>query len=393
MKIVFFDFVTHYGGAPQLVVSTAKRLRAEDDVEVVDVYGTCQDYIRVLKDAGIKTRILVPEARSTYVGYRHSKIQRFWCTILQVPVFGRIRKRLTRAILEINPDVVWVYSPKALLFLKFNFGLRRYPVVMYATGCPDALLLPWWYRWVIRSRPNVVMAISTETVRQLRLMGVKAGRIKLVFESIDFAEILDRSRAALESPLPGLDGSPRIFLPATLLHAKGQHTAVKAVSRLKEQGFNPTLWLAGDSAPEDEPYVRYLHELVEERRVSSNVYFLGWRRDVPAIIVQSDIVILPTHTEGFGRVALEAMVLHRPAVTTPVGGMKDLIQDGKDGLFFPVDDDEALARHLARLAKDGEFASELTKNGYKKATEEFNPEQHTQRVRSALASAVKLFSK
>jgi glycosyltransferase involved in cell wall biosynthesis len=231
------------------------------------------------------------------------------------------------------------------------------------------------------------MAISTETVKQLQFAGIKADRIKLVFESIDFTEILESSRAALEAPLPGINGSPRILLPATLLRTKGQHTAIKSVSHLKKQGYNPTLWLAGDTTPTNELYVRYLHELVEELEVSENVYFLGWRHDVPAIIVQSDVVILPTHTEGFGRVALEAMLLRRPAVTTPVGGMKDLIQDGQNGLFFPVEDDETLARHLARLATDSQFVAELIENGYKKATEEFNPELHTQRVHKALASA------
>ena len=389
MKIVFFDFVIHFGGAQQLAVSTVKRLAADNEVEVVDVYGVCKDYLKTLKDAGIKTHVLVPEAKSVYVGYQHNKVRRLCRMICQIPVFWRVRKRLIRKILEINPDVIWTVSQRALLFLRLSSRLRSYPAATYFCICPDAASFYRWRRWVLKRCAAVVMAISTETVKQLQLMGIKTERIKLVFESIDYTEVLTSSKNALEAPLPGIDGSPRILLPATLLRTKGQHTAIKAVSRLKEQGLNPTLWLAGDVTATNEPYVRYLHELVEQLEISRNVYFLGWRHDVPAIIVQSDVVILPTHTEGFGRVALEAMILHRPAVTTPVGGMKDSIQDGQNGLFFPVDDDEALARHLVRLATDSQFVAKLTENGYKTATEKFTPELHTERVHRALAIAAK----
>jgi glycosyltransferase involved in cell wall biosynthesis len=385
MKIVFFDFVTHFGGASQLAADTAKRLAADNHIEVVDVYGVCKEYLKTLKDAGIKTHILVPEAKSVYIGYQHSKARRLLRMICQIPIFWRLRKKMIRKILQINPDVIWTNSANALLFLEFSFRLRRYSAAMYACGYPEAASIHRWRRWVMKRRAAVVMASSTETAKQLQLMGIKAERIKVVFETIDFADTIARSKAALEAPLPGMNGSPRILVPATLLRTKGQHTAIKAVAHLKKQGLNPTLWLAGDVAGNDQSYIRHLHALIEQLEISENVYFLGWRHDVPAIMVQSDIVVLPTHTEGFGRVTLEAMLLRRPAVATPVGGMKDSIQHGHDGLFFPVDDDEALARHLVRLAIDNQFTAELVENGYKTATEKFNPEIHTERVRAALA--------
>ena len=389
MKIVFFDFVIHYGGAPQLAADTAKRLAADNDVEVVDAYGVCQEYVKILKDADIKTHVLVPEAKNVYIGYRGNKARRLWRMVCQIPVFCRLRRRLIRKILEINPDVIWTVTQNALLLLTLSSRLCRYPVATYFCIYPDIASIHRWRWWVIKRRAAVVMASSTETAKQLQIAGVEAERIKVVFETIDFTDTLERSRAALEAPLPGMNGSPRILVPATLLLTKGQHTAIKAVDRLKNRGLNPTLWLAGDAPGNDQSYVAYLHNLVNELGLSQNIHFLGWRNDVPAIMVQSDVVVLPTHTEGFGRVTLEAMLLRRPAVATPVGGMKDSIQHGQDGLFFPVDDDKALAQHLVRLATDSQFAAELIENGYKTAIEKFSPEIHTKRVRTALAYAVK----
>jgi len=284
--------------------------------------------------------------------------------------------------------VIWTTSGQALLFLMLSPSLNRYPAVMYDCGYREAAAIRGWRRLVMKRRAAVLMTSSTATAKQLQLAGIKAERIRVVFETIDFADTLEKSKAALEGPLPGLEGRPRILVPATLLRTKGQHTAIKAVARLKSQGISPTLWLAGDVVGNDYSYLEYLKDLADELGVSKNVHFLGWRDDIPAIMAQSDVVVLPTHTEGFGRVALEAMLLRRPAVTTSVGGMKDSIQDGHDGLFFPVDDDEALARQLVRLVTDTRFAAKLIENGYKTVTEKFNPKVHTERVLAALTAAV-----
>jgi glycosyltransferase involved in cell wall biosynthesis len=231
------------------------------------------------------------------------------------------------------------------------------------------------------------MTSSTETAKQLQKIGIKPERIRVVFETINFVDTIEKSRAPLDGPLPGLERHPRLLVPATLLRTKGQHTAIKATARLISQKINPTLWLAGDVVGHNYSYLDYLKDLVSELGVSENVHFLGWRHDMPAVMAKSDIVVLPTHTEGFGRVALEAMLLRRPVVTTPAGGMKDSVQDGYDGLFFPVDDDEVLARQIVRLVTDTQYSAKLVENGHKTVTERFNPEVHTERVLAALSIA------
>jgi glycosyltransferase involved in cell wall biosynthesis len=138
----------------------------------------------------------------------------------------------------------------------------------------------------------------------------------------------------------------------------------------------------------DKSYLEYLQNLAENLGVSQNVYFLGWRDDVPAIMVQADIVVLPSHEEGFGHVVLEAMLLKRPAVAAHVGGIKDSIQDGMNGLNFPVGDDKALASCIKKIVTDRELANKLIQNGYKTVTETFSPENHTRRFIEGLNLAI-----
>ena len=68
----------------------------------------------------------------------------------------------------------------------------------------------------------------------------------------------------------------------------------------------------------------------------------------------SDVIVMPSRGECFGRVTLEAMSLGRPLVASRVGGLQDAVVDGETGLLVPVGDAHALAEALASLARDPE---------------------------------------
>jgi L-malate glycosyltransferase len=380
--------VIYFGGGPQLAADTAVRLSAEHTVEVIDVYGACKPYLKRLTEAGIKVHVMVPEAKNVYIGYSNNKLIRAWRIICQLPVLWKLRRRLIKKILEINPDVIWTNNKRPLLLLGLSFKLRHYPIAMEVIGGSDAPSIQGYGKWLAKHRLSVVMSICSEAARQLQSIGVPKDKIHIVFDTIDFKDTLERSRHAIESPLPFLEGRPRILVPATLIPAKGQDAAIRAVSRLKSEGLEPVLWMAGDVIVNDYSYYDYLKKMIEDLGLKENVHLLGWRNDVPAIMTQADIVILPTHSEGFGHVILEAMLLRRPVIATPIGGIKDSIEDGINGLFFSINDDKTLAAKIKLLYTDKQLVAKLTENGYRTVTERFNPENHTKLFVEALKKAV-----
>ena len=231
----------------------------------------------------------------------------------------------------------------------------------------------------------LVRAVDGAAVRQqLEAAGFDPAKIHVVYDTIDFEETLKKSLEPLMATLPATDKHPAILVPATLIPKKGQDTAIKAVARLKAAGLDPVLWLAGNVVGEDNSYEVYLKDLTKQLDVTENVFFLGWRSDVPAMMMQADRVVLPTHEEGFGHVILEAMLLKRPVLATPVGGIKDSIQDGLNGLLFPVQDEKQLAEQIMKIQNDPAFVQRMIENGYKTVTERFTPEAHTQHCLEAL---------
>lgn len=93
-----------------------------------------------------------------------------------------------------------------------------------------------------------------------------------------------------------------------------------------------------------------LHPLV--RQYADDVHFTGLRDDVPAILAQTDIFVLPSHSEGLSNALMEAMASACACVATEVGGNAFLIRNGVSGFLFPPADREALRAHLRRMIGD-----------------------------------------
>lgn len=389
MNILFIDFFRHFGGATQLAADVNIRLSIGHNVTVLDVYGICQPYLDLLKHAHISTHILLPQAKQVFIGYKNKALIRLWRILCQLPDFWIIRKHLVSRIHEMHPDIIWTTTDSALLFLCLSPELISYPKVRYVCTCLPSTEIKGYGRWLLKHHTSGILAISTETALQLENAGISHDKIHIVYDTINFAETINRSQKPPDSPLPGLERSPKIVLPASLYSSKGQHVAIKAVAHLNTLGLKSTLWLAGDKYGNDQSYIHELKDLVTHLGISDQVYFLGWRHDVPAIIHAADILVLPSRSEGFGHVILEAMLLRRPTVAPAVGGIKDSIQHKINGMNFPVDDDIALAQCIYELTINPDLAAALTKQAYQSITERFTPELHTERILNAFHNIVK----
>lgn len=387
MKIVYFGMVIHYGGGPKALVGIARRLSSYHQVEVIDAYGSCKTYLADLRQAGIPVHILVPEARRVSIGSHQNKIVRLLRILAQLPVFLKLIWRLRKTVRTLRPDAVWTNIKTPMLFWAATPGLRGIPFVRSVIECPGIHKLSSLEKRCLKRTPVLWVAVSSETREMLRSLGIPPERIEVVSDTLEPEELLSRSRQPLENELPGMDGFPKVVVPATLLRTKGQHTAISAMARLRDEGYRPTLWLAGDVVGNNSAYRQELLNLVRQHRLESNVHFLGWREDIPAIIPYSDIVAFPSHAEGFGLVVLEAFLLRRPIVSTHVGGIKDQIEPGINGLVFPVDDDRTMAEQMGFLLKNPEQQEQIVARAYQTAIEKFSPRNNTEGYRAVFERA------
>jgi glycosyltransferase involved in cell wall biosynthesis len=145
--------------------------------------------------------------------------------------------------------------------------------------------------------------------------------------------------------------------------------------------------IVGQAAPADEGYRAALAASVARLGLEGRVVFTGLRLDVPEILSQISVSVLPSLSEGMSNVLLESMAAGVPVVATRVGGAAEVVEDGVTGLLVEPKEPGALAQGIHRLLRDGELARSYGCAGQRRMTERFGFDvaiQKTERLYQSL---------
>jgi len=124
--------------------------------------------------------------------------------------------------------------------------------------------------------------------------------------------------------------------------------------------------------------------------ISDKVIFTGARRDVPRLLKAMDVFVLPSVHEGFGFALLEAMISSLPVVASQVGGIPEVVENGRTGLLVPPADPHALAEAIVRLLSDDTLRLTMGRAGYDQVMARFtamNAAAETERLFEQLLRA------
>ncbi len=173
--------------------------------------------------------------------------------------------------------------------------------------------------------------------------------------------------------LEDLDGGngPHLGVVARLITRKGLAYLIKALVKVIRIHPQTRLWVIG---PDEHGLGQELRELVQSLGLGSHVEFLGFRADIPQLLRQIDVFILPSFHEGFGLVLLEAMREGKPIVATAVGPIPEIVLDGVTGFLVPPRDSEDLADRILTLLNDGDLRKRMGEAGKKRWNENFTIE-------------------
>ena len=163
----------------------------------------------------------------------------------------------------------------------------------------------------------------------------------------------------------------RVLLPARLLWAKGIGEFVEAGRRLRAEGAQVRLVLAG--IPDDGNPAAVSEAEIRAWTDADLVEWLGHVDDMPALFREVDAVALPSYYgEGTPKSLIEAAACALPLITTDMPGCREVVTHEVDGLLIPPRDAEALAAAIARLAADPDLCRRLGTAAREKALREFD---------------------
>jgi glycosyltransferase involved in cell wall biosynthesis len=182
-------------------------------------------------------------------------------------------------------------------------------------------------------------------------------------------------------------GHLKLLYAGQLVHHKGVHTAIEAMSRLvHKRGVDQiTLTLVGSGHPD---YEAFLRDLVEREQLHEFVTFHKpvSRDEMPAVLQQFDVLIFPSiYEEPLARVTQEAMASGLVVVGTTTGGTEEILRDGETGLTFAPKDADGLAEQVHRLIVDPDLCLRLAQAGRQTVLENFTLDNMVDEIEEYLA--------
>jgi glycosyltransferase involved in cell wall biosynthesis len=273
--------------------------------------------------------------------------------------------KLVRLLREIRPHILHTHTAKAGTVARtaaLLAGRARPPIVVHTFhghvlrgyfGPAKTRAFLEAERLLAR-RTTRLVAVGPQVRDELVELGVApADRFSVIRLGIDLRERVSSSDAHREGLRQALGLSPKQFVVGWI----GRMTAIKRVpdvlaafASLRGRGVDAALVLVGDG-----PDRAQAERLAATLGVAADTRFVGYQRDVGPYYGAIDALLLPSANEGTPVAAIEALAAARPVVATRVGGVPDVVTDGKDGLLFDVGDVEGMAEALERLARDAEL--------------------------------------
>ena len=217
-----------------------------------------------------------------------------------------------------------------------------------------------WHNFV-HFLPHRIVTCGRATLANLRDdQGFPEDQLTSIPTGINFANFRPRrTRQQVRSEL-GLSGSDAqtrfiVLMVAVIRAVKRHEVAVDAFALFHQRHPDSLLLLAGEG-----PMRTQVEAMCAIRGISGAVRFLGHREDIPDLMAASDALILTSRSEGIPQVVTQAMGIGLPVIATAVGGVPELVIDGKTGLLVAPERVEETAAALARLHDDPRLREQLS---------------------------------
>lgn len=299
---------------------------------------------------------------------------------------------LTRIMRRERFDVVHTHTPKAGLLGQLAARASGVPVVVntlhgfyfHEGTAPLARRFYVWMERIAASCSDVILSQNREDIATaIEERVARRDLLKWLGNGIDISRF-DRRRISAER-LQSLrteigvdDCAPVVGFVGRLVEEKGILDLLEAARAVSNVLPNVVFLIVG---PYDEEKPDALRPAAAERYgVADHCRFLGMRHDMPELYALMDVLVLPSHREGFPRAPMEASAMGVPSIVTNIRGCREAVEDGLNGVLFPVGDTDSLAHALIELLTDDERRAAMGAAGRALAEDRFDEQKVFERV-------------
>ncbi|MBE9214511.1 glycosyltransferase [Plectonema cf. radiosum LEGE 06105] len=294
--------------------------------------------------------------------------------------------KMAQLINKEDVSLVHAHAPFAGSIISALSGkLAGVPVIIHA-HLQDSLSSNYFIRsyqnlmnyWTNRNCCDAIIAVSHQVKDALITEGFDSRKFHVVHNGTHVNHQQINTDICNELNIP--EDIPVVIHVGRLCKSKGQHLLLQAAANLHQLGQETVYLIVGKDLEQDGAYLTYLKDMAQKLGINNLVYFLGHRADIPQLLALSDLLVLPSYTEGLPLVILEAMAAGLPVIATPVGGIPEVVIHQETGLLVPIEDVPALADAMLKLLQNPHVRNEMGNKGLEMVNKDFSVEKMCREV-------------
>lgn len=262
-------------------------------------------------------------------------------------------------IMVIRPDIIHIQAIGNGIpgFLAKRF--LRIPYVIWGQG--SDIYMPWAFKnpisKIVLSNADAVIALTNDMKKKMQKLYMRD--ISVIPNGIFVKQFtVDYNKLSV------LRKNKKLLFVGRLNPVKGVKYLIQTMNIIRNNGYNAKLTIVGDGEDKQE-----LQQLVKDLNLGEYIDFIGRveNKEIPKYMANADIFVLPSLSESFGIVNLEAMACGLPIVATRVGGLPEIIEDGVNGFLVEPRNSGQLAKKIILLLNDDKLRMKIKKTNKEKA--------------------------
>ncbi len=297
--------------------------------------------------------------------------------VVALPGLRRPQPRIVRSVVALRgvardrgAVLLHANGSRAMFYAGLAGRLLRRPVVWHVRVADGDGLLD---RVLMRLASAVI--VNSHAVGR-RFGWAPSGKVRCIHNGVDLARFTPRPPEAGYRRALGLpEGGPVVASIGRFVPYKGYAHLIEAAALVARARPDAHWLLVGEGEQRGE-----LERRCRTLGMDGKIHFTGWREDVPEILAASDVFVMPSLAEHFGRVLVEAMAMGKPLVATDAGGTPEIVLHGETGLLVPPGRPEPLAGAVLALLNDSARAERLGTAGCRRARAAFSLARHAASV-------------
>jgi glycosyltransferase involved in cell wall biosynthesis len=322
----------------------------------------------------IDTKVVLPNYKSNVIIKNHNGINEIiLCdngSILSIPEQAEAYyEKIKKATIEKEYDFVFtngitphidlcILQVHSLIHNRFknnNFFMNLY----YKKYKPKMVQNAYYEeKWITQDHRKIFVVSNKLKDDYVKNFGIPENKISVIYPGIEYSEKIDKSE---------LHDLFTFGISATFFKRKGGLLFLRALRKVKQKKykFKAYIILRRNSVSKK----RWLNLLLKVFNISKEVEFITFQNDMKDFYKKIDCMVMPSHEEAFGLVALESMINKIPCIVSSCSGVSEIIKDGVDGFIFDINNKASsnLAKKMIYILNNSNKINEFVLNAYETA--------------------------